>query len=58
MQRLASRSRSRTTVCFRCGREIGYEVNHKADAAKAGALVHCACEAFTGGQARRDGVNF
>jgi hypothetical protein len=32
-------------------------VNHIEDPARAGALVHSACEVFGGGQARRDGVN-
>jgi hypothetical protein len=31
------------TICLQCGQEIGYEVNHAADFAKAGALIHSAC---------------
>ena len=49
--------RAAATICGQCGLEIGYDVNHTADPAKAGALVHSACEVLAGGQALRDGVN-
>jgi hypothetical protein len=36
--------RAAATICRQCGQEIGYNVNHIADPAKAGALVHSKCQ--------------
>jgi hypothetical protein len=36
--------RTATAICRHCGQEIGYEVDHRADAATAGALVHSTCQ--------------